>query len=258
MNKEALINRWQTWSASFAALGKRQRLLIALAVVGVMFLLWEALVLQSITGQQEKLNARFGKASGELAKIALEEQVLVQASSDNPAIELRRQISQLNAQLAAADKQVQDMSEGLVSARRLPEILENMLRESSDLQVLGMTTLAPRKLRLGARDDTESSETEAVADEASEYNAGDSQLDSLLVPLDNRLEEERIVGVYRHSVKLTLQGPYFSVVEFLIRLEKMPWRVYWDSIDYSVARYPDGKVQLEVYTLSTEKGILNG
>lgn len=59
--------------------------------------------------------------------------------------------------------------------------------------------------------------------------------------------------VYRHSLAITLQGDFFSTLNYLKALENLPWRLHWDSIDYTVEQHPNAKTRIELYTLSFDK-----
>lgn len=59
--------------------------------------------------------------------------------------------------------------------------------------------------------------------------------------------------MYQHSMVMTLQGDFFSTVDYLKALESLPWRILWDSIDYQVKDYPNAETRIQVYTLSFEK-----
>jgi MSHA biogenesis protein MshJ len=54
-------------------------------------------------------------------------------------------------------------------------------------------------------------------------------------------------------MNLTLQGDYFSTLNYLKALENLPWRIHWDSIDYNVKAYPQAETRIQVYTLSFEQ-----
>lgn len=66
-------------------------------------------------------------------------------------------------------------------------------------------------------------------------------------------EDRQPAWLYRHTLSLTLQGDFFSTLNYLKSLESLPWRIHWDSIDYRVKNYPLAETQIQVYTLSFEK-----
>jgi MSHA biogenesis protein MshJ len=60
-------------------------------------------------------------------------------------------------------------------------------------------------------------------------------------------------SIFRHGLAMTLSGRYFDVYHYLEALESLPWRFYWDSIDYQVKEYPTAEVTLHIYTLSFQE-----
>jgi MSHA biogenesis protein MshJ len=55
---------------------------------------------------------------------------------------------------------------------------------------------------------------------------------------------------------ITLQGDYFSTLNYLKSLETLPWRIHWDSIAYRVTEYPLAETRIQVYTLSFDEDLL--
>jgi MSHA biogenesis protein MshJ len=68
--------------------------------------------------------------------------------------------------------------------------------------------------------------------------------------------EEPIAGLYRHGVTLVFEGSYFDIQRYLEKLESLPWQFYWKKFDYLVGEYPTASVELEIYTLSTNKAFI--
>ena len=65
------------------------------------------------------------------------------------------------------------------------------------------------------------------------------------------------VDLYRHGMKIRMSADYPSLMSYLQRLDSMPWKLYWQSLDYTVENYPSGELYLEVFTLSTREEILS-
>lgn len=66
-------------------------------------------------------------------------------------------------------------------------------------------------------------------------------------------DQQQPVWVYRHTLELTVQGSFFSTLDYLKALENLTWRIHWDDIDYHVQQYPLAETRIKVYTLSFEK-----
>lgn len=77
-------------------------------------------------------------------------------------------------------------------------------------------------------------------------------LQRLVVPdIDNK--NILMQNIYQHKLTLQLSGSYFNVLAYLTRLEKLPWHLYWDSLEYKVIKYPEASVIVQLYVLSNEK-----
>ena len=66
-------------------------------------------------------------------------------------------------------------------------------------------------------------------------------------------EEQQVVGLYQHGVKMVFTGSFNDTQLFLEMLEKVEWQVYWNQMKFDVKAYPESELTIEFYTLSTEK-----
>ncbi len=48
---------------------------------------------------------------------------------------------------------------------------------------------------------------------------------------------------------LSLRGDYFSIMQFLQRVESLKWRLFWETFHYHVMHYPEALATVEFYTL---------
>ena len=58
----------------------------------------------------------------------------------------------------------------------------------------------------------------------------------------------------RYRVSLQLEGSYLATLRYLRSLESLPWRFYWEGIDYEVTEHPRAQVTLHLYTLGYTHG----
>jgi MSHA biogenesis protein MshJ len=59
--------------------------------------------------------------------------------------------------------------------------------------------------------------------------------------------------VYQHVLEIKFQSDYFSTIQYMSRLEKLPWAVYWDNLDYKVLTYPKAEVTIKFHIFSREQ-----
>ena len=87
--------------------------------------------------------------------------------------------------------------------------------------------------------------------------------DVVLVNLKNLLDQPWSVSgdnpaatlnpVTQHSFQLNFVGNYFGVINYLTRLEQLPWHLYWDTLEYKVVKYPQAEVVVKVHILSKQQ-----
>lgn len=198
----------------------RERVLLLLSAIALLVGVWQLAIElpqeRQRTQLQEELERIHSAQSAQAAQIAALSSALGPAAG---GIFVERDA--LQARLAAMDDELAALSQGLVSADQLPRILQDVLVSTTRLSLVRVQTLPVQELPL-AMDSTADGST----------------------------------GVYKHSVTLRVSGSYFEVLGFLQTLEELPWRFYWDRLDYTLEAYPRGIIDIRVYTLSAEEGLL--
>lgn len=59
--------------------------------------------------------------------------------------------------------------------------------------------------------------------------------------------------LYQHGVKLTVSGDYFSIQNFLTKVEALTWKFHWSTFSYEVISYPEATLALEITTVSANE-----
>ncbi len=74
-------------------------------------------------------------------------------------------------------------------------------------------------------------------------------------PLIDKADTAKMVRepLNQHELELIFQADYFSTIQYISRLEKMPWNVYWDSLSYKVLVYPKAEVTIKFHIFTHEK-----
>lgn len=218
---------WQRWSERVEAYSLRERALLLLCVIAVVIGLWQWLFELPEEQRRDQIEQQRAAVANDMQAQQAQLAALVSTESDGGAA---RELERLQGTLAELDESLASLSQGLVSADKLPQILQEVLISTTELRLRRVRTLPVEELPLSGstdRDDVDGAEP------------GDTE-----------------TGVYRHSVELEVSGDYFEVLGFLRRLESLSWRFYWDRLDYEVVDYPLGDIRLRVYTLSAEEGLL--
>jgi MSHA biogenesis protein MshJ len=139
----------------------------------------------------------------------------------DPNAEIDQDISDLLAESQYLSLQLSEIIEHLITPSQMAELLESVLEQQSGIYLLSLKTLPAEPI-------TESKE-------ASQYS-----------------------GYYVHPVRMELMGDYFSILNYLSKLERLPTSYYWRSFNYKVDEYPKAKLVLEVYTLGSREEFIGG
>lgn len=226
---------WDNVNENFNTRPLRERAIISVLAIVITWGLFKVFLISDINKKTAALSQRMESAEMDIKKLTAQEMVLAKALDDDPNVHKKQQILALDRRLSSLDKKLEALSVGLISAENLTIVLRDVVKSISTLTLVGMQTL-------------ESSELKIQGEQDEQDNLGSSTFTSK--------QKEEDIGIFKHSVVVVLEGQYFDVVKYLAALEKLPWKIYWQEIDYEVIQYPQAKIMIEVYTLSTEHGVL--
>lgn len=207
----------------------RERVLIFLTLLALFFLLWNFLVQSTFDRERDALQAETAKIASERQTLETQMSTLTLAMASDPAIAKNNNIRQLNADIADVEARLSGLSQGLISAELLPKVLEEVLQRTSSVKLLQVRTLAATELQL----------VTATSDATGENKpaAGGT-------------------GVYKHGVLIRVAGNYSQLIQLMTEIEALQWKFYWESLDYTVKQYPHAEIDIRVFTLSSEEGLL--
>lgn len=234
---DALMNRWQQLADRLNGLQTRERALIVLSILLGIYLVWDFGFFQPLAKKNADLEMRLTAAQKELVKLSAEEQVFTQGLRNDPGAAKKREIVRLEQELRSLEENLQQLAVGLIAADKLPQVIYEVLQRSTSLKFVGMQTHPAQLLSFNKQPGSLEGEQETQG-------------------VDDSVEPERAVGVFKHAVTVSFHGDYFAVIRYLKSLENLEWKIYWNILDYEVDQYPRAHITLEVFTLSTEQGVM--
>ena len=80
-----------------------------------------------------------------------------------------------------------------------------------------------------------------------------SSLDPKPLPLE---EKTGLAPIYRHGLRIEVDGGYLDLLQFVQALERMPWAFIWEDMQIEVEEHPRSRLRLTLYTLSLGEGWL--
>jgi MSHA biogenesis protein MshJ len=233
-------SHWRKYSAQIDAMAQRERVLLFLALIAVVGFIMNAAFIDPQTTRIKMLSARMAQQQTEMQafqlKIKSMEQQLAATDASNRA---RRDA--VKTEIDAIDGNLKDLQHKLVPAQNMKAVLQDMLARDARVQLVSMRTLPVTSLVEKKNEKPNAPATPAKAEDGQgkEYK---------------NLSAEG--AVFKHGVQITVQGSYSELYDYLARLEKLPWRMFWLRASLNAESYPRVTLTITVYTLSLDKAWL--
>jgi MSHA biogenesis protein MshJ len=212
--------RYEALQARIDALSLRERALIFLAVTALLYLLWNSMLMTPLEKEQRVLLGQIETLRGEVQGLDEQAVALLEEHNIDPNAREREQIARLEKQLLHADTQIKEMISGLIEPRQMPQILEQILQKHDGLDFVSLENLG----------------REALVDVTDGQRGKDEP------------------GIFKHTMRLELEGSFMHTLAYLRELETLPWQFRWNEVELTMLDYPRAKVVITVHTLSLQEG----
>ena len=223
MNNDA-GQTYKQLTIKFLNISLREQMLILFSGLIVVILMMNTLALEPIFESSEKLQKKSHSADKEMRLLKQQVAALTDKLKANPNNTLLEKLALLKRQNQKISGQLKTVTENLVPANKMAGMLESVLSKSKGLTLIELQSIAP-------------------------------------IPVSSRVSEadkKAVTALYRHGVTFVFEGNYKNIQRYLETLESLPWQFYWQKFDYSVVEHPIASVELEIYTLSTNKAFIGG
>lgn len=217
--------QWFVLSEKFSKLTSREQYIILLSGVIIFFLLFNSLVFDNNQTKTDRVNRSLSQLKSKSSKLTLELAKAQVQVAKNPNDELQQSIDLYQKKLKSMDTQLYSLTNELISPQEMRKALQNLLN-ITNVEIVSFESLPAEAL---------------LAQSASSTSKDKAQ------------ENKEQIDLYRHSIRITLEGDFFQLRDYLKNVESMPWSFYWHEFDYSVNEYPKAQLNIEMYSLSTKK-----
>ncbi len=207
----------QRWVDRIDALELRERILLLAATVAVLFLAVDSLGFQPTLKAQQVTQERISDLEMQLGALRQQAVLLGRKTEDDPIAARYRNRDSLTAELAELDARIVDQLGALVEPAQAAELLEQVLTRHRGLKITSLRASAEP--------------LETAADTANQA-----------------------ARLARYQLDLVLEGGYLDLMRYLDALESMPWKFFWQLVDFQVSEYPHAVSRLQLYTLGAQDG----
>jgi MSHA biogenesis protein MshJ len=229
-------NPFKRYAARLDALTERERVAVALAAAVVLVFACYALFIGPDLDQRRMLAARISDQENQIAAAQAQQQELIRTLRQDPDLALRARVEEKQRQIAELDAQLAGLQRTLIAPDRMPVVLQQLVGQGRGIQLMSLRNLPAVPVGQGASAEPGKAEPAKVQPPKADAEGGER-------------------SVYKHGVEIVVEGSYFDLLNYLDRLEKQPWQVYWGKA-VMAADYPKVVVTLTLYTLSLDKSWL--
>jgi len=221
-------DRLVAWGERFEDFSLRERGLIAIGIIVVMFLLWDTLILSPQETQQKNMLVEMYNINQQTETITEKIKEMSAALQSNQAQHINARVSELQILLGKLKQQQKDLTIEFIQPMQMAAVLRDMLYAESGLVLTSLESLGVQPLfPIEESDKTEN---------------------------EKKSNRTRQSGIYKHGMRIVFEGDYFKTLSYLHALESMPWSLYWDNVEYKVTEYPKASVAITIHTLSLHEG----
>ncbi len=210
-----LKQQWRELEQRFSALTRRERGILLGGGLALILIVGFSLADSSLA-RQRLLSKEIVKAQSDAAMAKAQAEVIVRQLALDPDDRARARIAELSRDTRGLDAQMQGLNRGLIAPEQMAEILQRMLARDRGVKLVSLKTLPVSRL---------------IESQQSENGA----------------------SVYKHGIEITLQGRYLDMLDYLARLEGLPWQMFWSQARMDAKDYPAVRITVTVFTLSLDE-----
>ena len=215
---------WQKLVVRYAALSRREQLMVAAATIAAVGFLFLTLWVDPATKRAAALRTQMSGQQTEL--VALQTQIgSLKSQLHDPDASNRKALAELQVRLAGVDREIGNLDDKLVPPQRMGKVLQTVLARHRGLALVSLRSLAPEPLLALPAEKGAAEKPTTVARE----------------------------NIYRHGLEIRVAGSYAELLAYATELEHAPQRLLFGGMTLVAKDYPRSELTLTVYTLSRER-----
>lgn len=217
---------WERYAALLNARNSRERAIIFVMVLAVVWGLLSALLLDPLLAKKKRLAQDANQQQTQIQQLQAQIENVLSGGRIDPDAAIRARLAALNQKLGQSRTALQGVQQSLVPPKKMARLLEDVLTQNRNLKLVSLKTLPV------------SGVLETPADAA-----------------PPKIQEKKPAGpaIYKHGVEIVVSGSYAELTQYLDTMEKLPWRMIWGKAEMRVEEYPLVTLTITLYTLSMDK-----
>jgi MSHA biogenesis protein MshJ len=215
---------WEKYVAWFGARQAREKLILAVALVGGSAMIGYSWVIEPALNKARD-------AQKQLVMLPAETQVLqaltsqFAAQSQDPDAQLRAELARLAADSAAQSERFRVVEASLIPPSAMAELLDSLLKRTPGLALLSLKTVAPVSLLEEAK--------KGEGDAEKSTAAASAQL-------------------FKHGIELRVAGSYPELLAYVKQVESAAPHLIWGKLELKTDTYPRNVMTLTLFSISMD------
>ena len=237
-------------TTKFDALQPRERIILAVAVAGVMYFLINLLLLNPEQKKQKLLQQQIAAQQKELLTFNSTNSEISSQLTQDPLAQARATRDSLIKSIAEADAL---FGQANATTPQVGELIKSMLNASPGLTLVSLKTL-PVTTFYVAKVAPTSPITVSKKISTTTPASGKQEI----VALPQAIISQAPLTIYKHGVEVSIKGNYLSMLPYLQNLQNYPERLFWYDAKLDVTIYPESVLKITIYTMSEQPSSLLG
>lgn len=198
------------------ALELRERILLLTAAIVVLYLAIDSLGLQPTLKAQQVTEQNMTGMEMKLGALREQANLLNYKTSEDSRQSRLESRDRLTGELAALDESILRQLGALVDPTQAAQVLEQVVSKHQGLKI--------------------------------------NSLQANSAPLDQiDIDQEHTADLNQYQLEIELEGGYINLLRYLQALETLPWKFFWQNVDFQVSEHPRAVTRLQLYTLGAAK-----
>jgi MSHA biogenesis protein MshJ len=218
---------------SYEKVSARERKIILVTVLSLLSLIVYVLAIEPLVIEYKALAVESNNLHDKNRLIEKQLKLTLEKKYQDPNVQLGKEVERLENKSLALDEDIGRLTKALVAPKQMVQLLENVLKSDKKMKLISFVNL-PKE------------DVELVSDMSPSKINTETKLNS----------STREGLIYKHAFEIEMKSTYDSMVGYLKRIDKLPWKIFWQDLRYEAGTYPYGVLKIKIYTLSTSKEVL--
>ena len=220
------LDKWTQLQEKTAELSLRERIILTAVSVVLILFIWAQIVFLPYEKQEKQIKMKISEFGQEILTKSDRLSELTTTLANDPNAPLRAKKKSLQDEMADLTVEIESRLSNLIAPEKMADLMRNVLADYKGLRLMSAKNLPVEPLQIKS--------TAAKIKPENDQEAGQQTV------------------LFSHGFEMVLSGEYFQTLEFLQHLEAMNG-FYWQALDYTVSKYPNAEVTIQISTLSLEE-----